>query len=156
MATDMDTDQEIADDMTVNTAGRGLNWLLDELVARLSGAEHAVALSEDGLLLARSNSLQREDAEHLAAMSSALRSLARSVGTQFEKGSVHQTVIELEYGYLVVTEAGAGACLALLTGVEVDLGMVAYEMNVIVGQVGSYLAAGPRMRGAEPPIPLMP
>ena len=59
-----------------------LNWLLDDLVKRLAGAERAAALSADGLLLGRSASLDREDGEHLAAMASAFRSLARGVGTR--------------------------------------------------------------------------
>ena len=34
-----------------------LNWLLEDLVARVVGARHAVVLSADGLLLARSPEL---------------------------------------------------------------------------------------------------
>ena len=73
------------------------------------------------------------------------------MGTRFGKGGVLQTVVELEDGYLVVTEAGVGACLALLASSHADLGMVAYEMNVIVQQVGGALSAGPRALAAEPP-----
>jgi predicted regulator of Ras-like GTPase activity (Roadblock/LC7/MglB family) len=134
----------------------GLNWLLDELVRRLAGAEKAVALSDDGLLLGRSASVDRESAEHLAAMASAFQSLSRGVGTTFDKGPVQQVVVELEYGYLVVTEGGEGACLALLSSADADLGMVAYEMNVIVQQVGSTLSAGPRTLPTDSPAPRAP
>jgi predicted regulator of Ras-like GTPase activity (Roadblock/LC7/MglB family) len=133
------------------TDAHQLNWLLDDLVRRLAGAEEAVVLSADGLLLGRSTSLEREDAEHLSAMASAFSSLSRGVGTQFGKGGLLQTVVELEDGFLVVTEAGAGACLALLAAAHADLGMVAYEMNVIVRQVGASLSASPRFLSAEPP-----
>ncbi|OLF16800.1 roadblock/LC7 domain-containing protein [Actinophytocola xanthii] len=133
-----------------------LNWLLDDMVKRLAGAERAAALSADGLLLGRSASLDREDGEHLAAMASAFRSLARGVGTQFDKGLVQQTVVELEDGYLVVTEAGEGACLALLASANADLGMIAYEMNVIVQKVGDNMAATPRGRLTEMPVPHAP
>lgn len=132
-------------------AGDQMNWLMDGLVQRLAGAEQAVALSGDGLLLARSAAMNRDGAEHLAAMASAFQSLSRAVGTEFGKGAVRQAVVELEYGYLVVTEAGEGACLALLASVDADLGMVAYEMNVIVQQVGSSLSALPRVFSAELP-----
>jgi predicted regulator of Ras-like GTPase activity (Roadblock/LC7/MglB family) len=136
----------------VITAGRNeLNWLLDDLVRRLVGAEDAIVLSADGLLLGRSTTLGRENAEHLAAMASAFQSLSRGVGAQFGKGGVQQTVVELEAGYLVVTEAGAGACLALLASAHADLGMVAYELNVIVGQVGGALSASPRTLPPDPP-----
>ncbi|MVU80823.1 roadblock/LC7 domain-containing protein [Nocardia sp. ET3-3] len=133
-------------DNAMNTSsGSGLNWLLDDLLDRLPGAENAVVLSADGLVVAHSRALLREHSEHLAAMASALGSLARGVGNQFGKGQVQQTVVELEYGYLVVTEAGTGACLALLASEHADLGMVAYEMNVIVQQVGESLSASPRV-----------
>ncbi|HET9082013.1 MAG TPA: roadblock/LC7 domain-containing protein [Trebonia sp.] len=144
------------DDQTA-AGGRGqLNWLLDDLVRRLAGAEQAVVLSGDGLPLARSATLGREDAEHLAAMASAFQSLSRGVGTQFGKGAVQQTVVELEYGYLVVTQAGDGACLALLASEYADLGMVAYEMNVIVRQVGGSLSARPRVLPVESTAPRSP
>jgi predicted regulator of Ras-like GTPase activity (Roadblock/LC7/MglB family) len=139
------------EDMTA-TAGRDrLGWLLDGLVRRLAGAEQAIALSGDGLLLARSAAMDRDSAEHLAAMASAFQSLSRGVSAQFDKGVVRQSVVELEYGYLVVTEAGEGACLALLASVNADLGLVAYEMNVIVEQVGRSLSANPRALSAELP-----
>lgn len=130
-----------------------LNWLLDGLVDRLPDAERAVVLSADGLALAASRAFARDESEHLAAMASALHSLARGVGTRFDKGIPHQTVIELEHGYLVVTEAGQGACLALLASVEADLGMVAYEMNVIVGKVHEHLSAAPRTISGTRPAP---
>jgi len=142
------------DDMTVR--GGRLNWLLDDLVRRLAGSEKAVVLSSDGLLLGRSAELDRDGAEHLSAMASAFSSLSRGVGARFGKGGVLQTVVELEDGYLVVTEAGAGACLALLASSHADLGMVAYEMNVIVQQVGSALSASPRVPSAQPPASRVP
>ena len=139
------------DDMPGPVRSGRLNWLLDDLVRRLAGSEKAVVLSGDGLLLGRSAELDRESAEHLAAMASAFSSLSRGVGARFGKGGVLQTVVEVDGGFLVVTEAGVGACLALLASSHADLGMVAYEMNVIVQQVGSALSAGPRVLSAEPP-----
>ncbi|MET7773181.1 roadblock/LC7 domain-containing protein [Nocardia sp. NPDC005366] len=133
-----------------------LDWLLDGLVDRTPGSEQAMVLSADGLPLARSRTLRREDAEHLAAMASALHSLARGVGSRFDKGSLRQTVVELAEGYLVVTEAGQGTCLAMLAAIEADLGLIAYEMNVIVGQVRDQLAAVPRTPSGTLRVPLKP
>jgi predicted regulator of Ras-like GTPase activity (Roadblock/LC7/MglB family) len=121
-----------------------LDWLLDDLVARLPGAESAVVLSADGLLMGRSRSLSREGAEHLAAMASAFQSLARGVGDKFGKGNVRQTVVELDAAFLIVTAAGHGACLALLAAADADMAMVAYEMNVVVQQLGTTFVAQPR------------
>lgn len=152
----MNTNGQAMNEEVVRGNASNLNWLLDDLVKRLAGAERAAALSADGLLLGRSASLDREDGEHLAAMASAFRSLARGVGAQFDKGLVQQTVVELEEGYLVVTEAGEGACLALLASASADLGMIAYEMNVIVQQVGDSMAATPRGMFTEMPVPHAP
>lgn len=153
----MRADGRAMDDIAAGTArGERLNWLLDDLVRRLAGAEQAIVLSSDGLLLGRSAALDREAAEHLAAMASAFGSLSRGVGSRFGKGDVLQAVIELEGGYLVVTDAGAGASLAVLAAAYADLGMVAYEMNVIVQQVGGSLSASPRGLPAETPIPRAP
>lgn len=152
----MNTNGQAMNEDVVRGKRSELNWLLDDLVKRLAGAERAAVLSADGLLLGRSASLDRENAEHLSAMASAFRSLARGVGTQFDKGLVQQTVVELEYGYLVVTEAGEGACLALLASVDADLGMIAYEMNVIVQQVGESLVVTPRGFFSDMPVPHAP
>lgn len=140
---------------SVEPKNTALDWLLDSLINRVPGSERAVVLSADGLAVARSSGLSREDAEHLAAIASAMHSLARGVGSRFDKGQLRQTVIELAGGYLVVTEAGQGACLAVLTEIDADLGLVAYEMNVIVGQVRDQLSAIPRTApGARPPYTL--
>ncbi|CAM4527610.1 roadblock/LC7 domain-containing protein [Nocardia ninae] len=121
-----------------------LNWLLDDLVDRLAGVRHAVVLSTDGLLLGRSSAMTREDAEHFGAMSSALYGLARSAGNRFDGGGVRQAVIELDRAVLFVTSAGDNACLALQAIESANLGMVAYEMNLTVQRVGTYLSTTPR------------
>lgn len=124
-----------------------LDWLLDDLVQRVPGAERSVVLSADGLLIGRSAAISPDDAEHLSAVCSGFQSLARGTGRHFGGGAVRQTVVEMERSFLVVTAAGTGACLALLAEVDTDMGMVAYEMNLMVKQVGRYLASAPRASG---------
>ncbi|WP_344681992.1 roadblock/LC7 domain-containing protein [Saccharopolyspora taberi] len=121
-----------------------LNWLLDDLVQRVVGARYAVVLSSDGLLLAKSADLSTEDSEHLAAMSSAFQSLAKQTGKQFRGGGVRQTIVEMDHAFLFVTAAGSGACLAVLGEEDSDVGMIAYEMNLLVVRVGNYLSSAPR------------
>jgi predicted regulator of Ras-like GTPase activity (Roadblock/LC7/MglB family) len=133
--------------MTVNTNAGDLDWLLDELVRRLAGSERVVLLSADGLLIGRSNNLSVDDAEHLSAVCSGFQSLARGAGRQFQGGQVRQTVVEMENYFLVVTAAGRGACLALLASSDADMGMVAYEMNLMVKRVGPALKSEPRFAG---------
>ena len=101
-------------------------------------------LSADGLLLSRSGTLTEDDADRLAAVASAFQGLARGTGRQFGGGAVRQTVVEMDEAFLFVTAAGRGACLAVLTEAEADLGLVAYEVNLLVRKVGSRLSAAPR------------
>lgn len=127
-----------------------LDWLLDDLVKRVAGADRAVVLSADGLLIGRSGNLTEEDAEHLSAVASAFQSLARGTGRHFGGGQVRQTMVEMDHAFLFVTAAGHGACLALLATEDADMGMVAYEMNLMVKRVGAVLTAAPRVHHNSP------
>jgi predicted regulator of Ras-like GTPase activity (Roadblock/LC7/MglB family) len=135
------------------TTRADLDWLLEDLVNRVVGARHAVVLSADGLLVGRSNELSKEDAEHLSAVASAFQSLARGTGRQFGGGRVRQTIVEMEHAFLFVTAAGQGTCLAVLGEEDGDVGLIAYEMNMLVKQVGSVLNAPPRVDTAGLPTP---
>ena len=109
-----------------------LDWLLDDLVLRVAHIERAVFLSQDGLALGASRGLDQADAEHLAALAAGFQSLARGAGRHFGGGEARQTIIEMSSGFLFVTAAGQGTCLAVLTGAEADVGLVAYEMAAVM------------------------
>jgi uncharacterized protein len=129
--------------MSAGSAGE-LNWLLDSLVSRVAQVHQAVVLSSDGLLVGASQGLTRENAEHLSAVAASFQSLARSAGRQFGGGAVRQTIVEMDHAFLFVTAAGRGACLALLAREDADMGLVAYEMNLMVKRVGQVLTSAPR------------
>lgn len=121
-----------------------LTWLLDDLVERVPTARQAVVLSADGLMMGASASLAREDAEHLSAMAAGFQSLAKGASRHFGAGPVRQTVVEMESAFLFVTAAGQGACLAVLASSDADLGLIAYEMAMLVTRVGASMAAPER------------
>lgn len=121
-----------------------LSWLLDDLVSRVAEISKAVLLTRDGLVAGASAGLLREDAEHLAAMAAGMQSLARGAGRHFGGGRVRQTIVEMENSFLFVTAAGEGSCLALLTTAAADVGLVAFEMAVLVKRVGPHLLMDPR------------
>ncbi|MGH3875646.1 MAG: roadblock/LC7 domain-containing protein [Actinophytocola sp.] len=133
-----------------NTAVSELDWLLNELVKRVAGVDRAVVLSADGLLIGRSGNISDADGEHLSAVASAFQSLARGTGRHFGGGQVRQTLVEMDHAYLFVTAAGHGACLALLAEETADVGMIAYEMNLMVKRVGAVLTARPREAMGRP------
>ncbi|MFI5891177.1 roadblock/LC7 domain-containing protein [Actinoplanes sp. NPDC051513] len=121
-----------------------LTWLLDDLVERVPTARQAVVLSADGLMMGASAGLKREDAEHLSAMAAGFQSLAKGASRHFKAGPVRQTVVEMESAFLFVTAAGAGACLAVLAASDADLGLIAYEMAMLVTRVGQTMSAPER------------
>lgn len=122
-----------------------LDWLLDDLIERVPAAQQAVVLSADGLLMGSTDGLRREDAEHLSAMAAGFQSLAKGASRHFDTGPVRQTVVEMESAYLFVTAAGQGACLAVLTDADTDIGLVAYEMAMLVTRVGQNMTSQARV-----------
>jgi predicted regulator of Ras-like GTPase activity (Roadblock/LC7/MglB family) len=131
------------------TQGRDLSWLLDDLAGRVDGFQRAVILSRDGLLIAASKDLDREDAEHLSAVASAVHSLASGTGDRFHAGGVRQTIVELEEGIFFVMAAGEGSCLAALCPPSADAGTIAYEMAMLAKRARPHLSSLPRSAATE-------
>ena len=55
----------------------------------------------------------------------------------------------MERAFLFVVAAGKGTCLAVLTSGEPNVGVIAYEMAMLVRRMGKYLAAEPRFPEPE-------
>ncbi|MFF3645033.1 roadblock/LC7 domain-containing protein [Streptomyces sp. NPDC002564] len=140
----------IQDQSTPTGRSGELDWLLDDLVLRVGEVRHAVVLSTDGLPVGASTALTREDAEHLAAVASGFHSLAKGAGRHFGAGGVRQTMVEMDDAFLFVAAAGDGSCLAVLTSVTADIGLVAYEMARMVKRVGEHLYT-PARSATHPP-----
>jgi len=121
-----------------------LDWLLDGLVDQVTGTRHAIVLSDDGLVISRSRTLGREDAERLAAIATGQQSLARGVGQLFSGGPVHQVIIEMAELWLFITAAGRGSHLAVLAAQEVDAELMSVAMHTLIQQVGLKLGTDAR------------
>ena len=122
-----------------------LSWLLSGLVQRIPHARSGLLLSTDGLVKA-AYGMDKDAADHLAALASGLHSLARSAGRRFDDGNdeVRQVVAELADSVLFVTAAGHGALLAVLAGRDADAAVLGYEMAMLVKRVRTHLATPPR------------
>ncbi|WP_300610073.1 roadblock/LC7 domain-containing protein [Trebonia sp.] len=130
----------------MSTPGRpaqDLSWLVTNLVERVPGVARAIVVSADGLPLAISAGFPREHADQLAAITSGLASLTQGASRVFEGGPVAQTVVEMHRGVLVVMAISNGASLAVLA-TSIDLGLVAYEMTLLVERVGRVLTPAAR------------
>ncbi|MET7488665.1 roadblock/LC7 domain-containing protein [Streptomyces sp. NPDC005538] len=122
-----------------------LDWLLDGLVEQVPGTQHAIVLSDDGLVVSQSRSIARRDAERLAAVATGQQSLARGAGKLFGGGPVQQVIVEMAELWLFITAAGEGTHLAVVASQEVDAEVMAVAMHTLMQQVGRRL--GTEVRG---------
>jgi predicted regulator of Ras-like GTPase activity (Roadblock/LC7/MglB family) len=132
--------------------GEQLGWLLDNLVSQVANVRQALVLSRDGLVVARSQNMSREQGDHLSALAAGVQSLARGAGQQVGGGEVRQTIIEMDSAFMFVMAAGQGTCLAVLASSDANLGVMAYEMAMLVRRMGTYLTAAPRPADHQPVV----
>lgn len=114
-------------------------WLIDSFANTVLGVAHAVVISVDGLTLTSSARLPAERAEELAAISAGIIGLNKSASKTFDAGEVVRTIVQMDEGALLLTSIGDAACLVVLAEFGCDITQVAYEMTVLVDQVGQIL-----------------
>jgi uncharacterized protein len=124
---------------TLSTDARNLNWLVANFARATPGVAHALVVSADGLPVAVSERLDRPRADQLAAIASGLASLTLGASRCFDGGQVTQTVVEMDRGFLFVMSISDGSCLAVLASSSCNVGVVAYEMTVLVARAGDVL-----------------
>ena len=135
-----------------NSEGEQLGWLLDNLVSQVANVREALILSRDGLVVAKSSDMSREQGDRLSALAAGVQSLARGAGQQVGGGEVRQIVIEMDSAFMFVMAAGQGTCLAVLASAEANVGVMAYEMAMLVRRMGMHLTAAPRPAAHEPAV----
>ena len=123
----------------MSTAANNVNWLVANFVERVPGVSEAVVVSSDGLPMALSGGLDRDAADHFAAVASGLIGLAYGAAGRFGGGRVNEIIIEMEHAFLFVTGVSDGSCLAVVADADCDVGLVGYEMAVLVEKTGPFL-----------------
>lgn len=109
-------------------------WLLDQFVRSVAGTRHALVVSADGLLMAMSQGLDRTSGDQLGAIVSGISSLARGASQQLEAGPVQQAIVEMEKGFLFLMNISNGSVLAVVAESNCDVGLVGYEMALLVSR----------------------
>ena len=123
----------------LSTAANNVNWLVTNFVDRVPGVTEAVVVSSDGLPMALSGGLDRDAADRFAAVTSGLIGLAYGAAGRFGGGRVNEIIIEMEHAFLFVTGISDGSCLAVVADAGCDVGLVGYEMAVLVEKTGPFL-----------------
>ncbi|HRW36702.1 MAG: roadblock/LC7 domain-containing protein [Acidimicrobiales bacterium] len=136
----------------LSAAARNVNWLVEHFVDHIPGVSEAVVVSADGLPMAVSRGLDRDAADRFAAVASGLIGLAYGAAGRFGGGAVTQIMIEMENAFLFVTGISDGSCLAVVAASNCDVGLIGYEMAVLVERAGAVLTPELRaeLQGALP------
>src|SRR5918992_3586219 len=130
--------------MNPHTQPGQFGWLVNDFAERVPGVAHAVVVSADGMLLTSSARLPIDRADQLAAVGSGLVSLTQGAARCFDAGEVVQTVVEMQRGIVLLMSISDGSSLAVLAAPGCDIGLVGYEMTLLVDRVGQQLT--PRSR----------
>ena len=122
-----------------------LGWML-ETTLQIPETLHAILLSADGLLMAHTKSIGRDDAERQAAAMSGLQALARATSESCGDAATEwaQTVTEFRCGYVILVAAGPRAYLAVSATENVDMETVSFRLQELVQRLGKELTSPPR------------
>lgn len=115
------------------------NWLLDNFVKSVAGVRHTLVVSADGLLMAMSDELDRTSGDQLAAIVAGLSSLTRGAARQLRCGDVRQSIIEMDTQFLFLMSISDGSVLAVMADATCDVGLVGYEMALLVSRTEATL-----------------
>jgi len=121
-------------------------WLVNNFADNVPGVAHAVVISVDGLLLTASARLPIDRAQQMAAIAAGIVSLNLGAARILGAEHVARAIVEMDQGVLLLMSIRDGSCLAVLAVRDCDVSQVAYEMTVLVDQVGKILT--PQLRAA--------
>lgn len=131
------------------------SWVLNPLT-EIKGVRHALILSADGMVVAASAGLGRDDAEGIAAMTSALHGAARTAINHAlgAPGStpVQTITVQSDHGVYMIMPAGVAtnAFIAVAGDEEMPMGVVAHTMARLAAKLGEQLmAVAPRTEHSE-------
>ena len=123
----------------MSVEAQNFNWLLSRFTHDTGGVIAAIAVSSDGLLIATSTALERTNADRLAAISSAIISLAQGTSECYPLGPPDKVVVELAEGFLLVCSMSAGCLLGVLASNQTALGAIAYETVLFIDRAKAVL-----------------
>ena len=84
----------------------------------------------------------------MSAITAGLTSLTQGASRMFEGGTVTQTVVAMQRGLLIVMAISDGSSLAVLEAADCDMGLVAYEMAILVRRTGTSLVAQVKLQAS--------
>jgi uncharacterized protein len=118
---------------------RNFNWLLETFVEETAGVTDAMAVSSDGVLIARSETLEGQESDLLCAIIAGTAGLAMAASSNLAAGALERVIITMERGFLFVSAIADGSCLGVVATRECDVGSIGYQTSDLVHRVGELL-----------------
>ena len=123
----------------LSAEAKNFSWLLNRFADQTQGVREVIAVSADGLMMTMSSGMDRARADQLAAITSAIISLAAGASRCYGLGETDKVVIDLERGYLLASCISSGSALGILADHTANLGTIAYQAAVFVNRAGPAL-----------------
>ena len=113
--------------------------MLSKFVKQTPYVQGAVAVSSDGLLMAKSPTLDRAAAEPVAAIISGMTSLGQGAAAILEQDDLERIIVGMSLGVLVIAKVSDGSSIGVVARVGADIGAIGYQMTVLVERAGTML-----------------
>lgn len=105
-----------------------LTAVLSELNGTSADIEASAVVSTDGLMMASLLPAGMDD-DRVGAMSATMLSLGERTAQELGRGSLEQVLIKGSKGYVLMTQAGPNAVLAVLAKSNARLGMIFLDVK---------------------------
>lgn len=124
---------------TLSAEAANFSWLLDNFVKSVPDVRHTLVVSADGLLMAMSDDLDRTQGDQMSAIVAGMSSLTRGAARQLGAGDVRQAIIEMDAMFTFLMNISDGSVLAVIADASCDVGLVGYEMAMLVSRTEATL-----------------
>ncbi|MEV6639707.1 roadblock/LC7 domain-containing protein [Amycolatopsis sp. NPDC051371] len=118
-------------------------WMLAQL-CEIPGVRFCLVITSDGLVETHTDGIDKDRADSIAAVSSAL--VASAVAAEDFAGFTgpfQQNFSQWADGFLFVRRAGDRTCLAVATAADINPGLIAHAMAERIKQVGESTLSTP-------------
>lgn len=124
---------------TLSAEAANFSWLLENFVKSVPDVRHTLVVSADGLLMAMSDDLDRTQGDQMSAIVAGMSSLTRGAARQLGAGDVRQAIIEMDAMFMFLMNISDGSVLAVVADASCDVGLVGYEMAMLVSRTEATL-----------------
>ena len=124
---------------TLSAEAANFSWLLDNFVKSVPDVRHTLVVSADGLLMAMSDELDRTQGDQMSAIVAGMSSLTRGASRQLGGGDVRQAIVEMDAMFMFLMNISDGSVLAVVADAYRDVGLVGYEMAMLVSRTEATL-----------------